>query len=148
MWSTSRRKSAHPPAPVMQLLICEMIFSIFQARTSEVLFHLEGIAVNLLYLASAPCHNIIHRDIDYLNILLDIMLAHDINEIMQPRTEYQELTDILESLYIRHHLWTPSEPLASPVSCSKLPELWLTSPGYKQTGALHLSHTMCVFPFP
>lgn len=88
----------------MQLLICEMIFSIFQARTSEVLFHLEGIAVNLLYLASAPCHNIIHRDIDYLNILLDIMLAHDINEIMQPRTEYQELTDILESLYIRHHL--------------------------------------------
>ena len=86
MWSISRRKSAHPPAPGMQLLICELLFSIFQARTSEVLFHLEGIAVHLHYLASSPCHNIFHRDIDYLNILLDIILAHDINEIMLSRT--------------------------------------------------------------
>lgn len=72
------------------------------------------------------------------------MLAHCIDGIMLPRFEHQDLTDILEFLCIRHSLWTTSEPLASLVSCSKLPELWLTSLRYNKIGALHPLHTMCV----
>ena len=59
-----------------------MLFSISQAKTSEVIFHLEETSVHPSYLASAPFRNIIHRDIDYLNILLDIMLAYYVNAIM------------------------------------------------------------------